>query len=730
MPFDSRHRVRSRYAGLPFLAGLATCMVLFRLVLFDYKAFFTFESLPNHDMYQGAAFFATSMHSMRWTGDIAWWNPVSVPGYGQYAQGLVSPLAPTFGHIVFILWSEIVLTLSVLGVAIPEYVQYLIVTYIVLPFLALLAFAWLCSLLFRSRSTVVLATLAYCLSSVGLWNSAWFYFQEPATTFFLLGSWIHLVQRPGPRSVTLALAASLVQLASVNYWTVYSSWFILIVLGTGALVYPARVRRTWSRVVDAARRRPWPSFALATVMLVVGGLWITLIASAQGEVAHYRRMGTETFSGAHATASIRPVFYLSRTFHPDLESIAPRPLNTFQTMHHAVYVGVFFVPLLLALLFHQWRSLERWIALTALGILLICFAPPPVVWAWEHFPLMNRVRHVFEFYPAFFRTILVLLACASMDWILSVRTKVRSGVALAVLAAGIAGVVLLGGSAFGPLARLGGVPAALLILIPALFVAFVLLRPTPLSRAVLAGGLLFVASADLATYFRLTCQLDSDFTRSYWGVPRPLPAETRDALGRCWEPLDPEHPDRAFFNMPVATFVWPFNKFAPHEYVVESLERAYTWRRDDPFVAFHPEGGTEWMSQPDVESLTELPYQWHGRTYNDWSLAIQVPESGWLSVAQLHDTSWRVKVDGAPVETRRTNLVRSGFHVEAGRHEVEMTYRPLARSLYWPASVALELALIVFGAVGWKLARSPRARIARDPTPARSRAARPSGRRR
>src|SRR5205807_2022499 len=126
------HRIFQSRAA--FCLAVALAMVLARVVIFDAR-FFTGERLPNHDMSEGLPFFATNMHSMRQSGEIAWWNPLSNNGYAQYYQSFLSPLAPTPHHVVFIAWAQFIRALGLLGLSIPEYYQYLGVNYVILPFL-------------------------------------------------------------------------------------------------------------------------------------------------------------------------------------------------------------------------------------------------------------------------------------------------------------------------------------------------------------------------------------------------------------------------------------------------------------------------------------------------------------------------------------------------------------------------------------------------------------------
>src|SRR5262245_7861123 len=96
------------------LVALALAMVGLRILIFDHR-YFALEIAPNHDMHQGLPFFCTSMHSLRLTGEIAWWSPMAENGYAQYYQSFFSPLAPTPHHLSFIAWAQVVRALSWAG---------------------------------------------------------------------------------------------------------------------------------------------------------------------------------------------------------------------------------------------------------------------------------------------------------------------------------------------------------------------------------------------------------------------------------------------------------------------------------------------------------------------------------------------------------------------------------------------------------------------------------------
>jgi glycosyltransferase involved in cell wall biosynthesis len=69
------------------------------------------------------------------------------------------------------------------------------------------------------RLPIALVVVTYAPSGIGLWNSAWFYYEEPATTFFVLYAPVALIRGPSQIRVLVFVAAALVQASSLNYWT-------------------------------------------------------------------------------------------------------------------------------------------------------------------------------------------------------------------------------------------------------------------------------------------------------------------------------------------------------------------------------------------------------------------------------------------------------------------------------------------------------------------------------
>ena len=374
--------MRSRFLALfssktAFCLSAAALVVLLQLACYNCDAFFRLRAVPSHDLYQGASFFATSMHSVRLSGDIAWWNPISNNGYAQYYQSFLSPLVPTSGNIVFIVWCQGIRALSALGVTVPEYYQYLAVVYMVLPFLMYSSFALFLGLLLRSRWAIFLVMVVHGLSGIALWNKAWFFAQEPFTLFLLLAATVALLKRPNRKHLFWLLAAAMIQLASINYWTVYNSWFIAIVLGAYGLAYPNQVRRLLVRLRDGVRRNKRLAAGLAAGAVAFCGVWLCLLLSVYARGPFFLRtlIGTQDgYTDLRAYERIEEMRrFTTELFNPSIGFALQHA--TLNLMHNARYIGAELLPLLALIPFYRWRRLERFLLLCAVGVFVVCIAP-------------------------------------------------------------------------------------------------------------------------------------------------------------------------------------------------------------------------------------------------------------------------------------------------------------------------------------------------------------------
>jgi hypothetical protein len=102
-------------------------------------------------------------------------------------------------------------------------------------------------------------------------------------------------------------------------------------------------------------------------------------------------------------------------------------------------------------------------------------------------------------------------------------------------------------------------------------------------------------------------------------------------------------------------------------------------------------------AMPDAQPAADenFTYQWREWRYNDFGFEVDAPAEGWLLIRQIDDPLWRVTLDGRPVQVLRANVTGLALALPAGKHYIHMEYQPLARRLYWPASLLLEIALLV-----------------------------------
>lgn len=738
-----------------FCLQLAAIAVLVRFALAD-RMYFMLLHIPSHDMAQGLAFFATSMHSMRLYGDIAWWYPGSITGYAQFYQGLFSPLAPTYGHIVFIAWAELVALLGALGLAIPEYVQYLIVNYLVLPFLAFAAFAWFCSLILRRRASIALALTAYVLSGIGLWHSAWFYFQEAFSLFFLLGASIAVLQRPTPARLFVWLAAILVQLASLNYWTVYNLFLFVSLAGAYAATHRNQCVRLAVRVRRLVRARPRASAAAITAFAVVAIAWTVLIVSAlatqSGRYVRYPFKLEDAIAPqivASARLTIEP---FNPSFDQAVGGLAP-------AIHYARYIGAALLPFLVLGLAAARTRRVRWLLYAAAPVLAVSVAWEPMVWAWSAIPFLDRIKHLFYMYGHHWLVLLVLVAAAGFDafagpWSRRGLRWMRGTFTLSVAAAALVIVFVVATAAWGPprmFAQDGAAIAAALVLLASAAALRAVRSADPRDKRFAVAAILWLMFVDLSGYFWTVTRRDIEFTIGRWTWPTAPPAiqETKP-----WGPPDPHRGFQAGLDryMSIHTDFWPVNQYlTPSEVNPDWAQALHAFETTAPPLVFY--GRARASPRQDAMPVTYLSdlagidrelrvdvagagadaggppatsgfsYEWRSWRYNEFELDIQAANDGWLMIRQHFDPSWHAWVDGSRVEPVKANYISMAIALPRGSHAIRLEYRPLARTLYWPAAILLELVVLAF--LTTAIRRVPRARASPAGTPAgRSRSAR------
>ncbi|HEV3116055.1 MAG TPA: hypothetical protein VGY58_03310 [Gemmataceae bacterium] len=724
-----------------FCVLLALAMVGCRVAIFD-GCFFRLETLPNHDVSQGIAFFATNMHSVRLSGEIAWWNPSTWNGYAQHYQSFLAPFAPTPHHVVFIVWSQLIRILAVVGYAIPEYYQYLTITYLLLPFLTYFALALFASFLLQRRTAVLLVVILYTFSGIGLWNSAWFYFQESCTLFFLLAACVAALRRPTPRRLWLLAAALLVQATSVNYWTFYNAFFITIVLGSYCGIHPNQVRRLWRRAVMLMRRHRLRSATVALLTVTLLGAWWVMLHSivAAQKDAFLRRVEGNSFSIEEAYALHQDM----RTFTLELFNPTVAEHTDVVAMHRARYIGCAVLPLLLPIIVRRWRRQDRWLLCAAAGTFIVCLAPPWLLQLWKALPMMDHVRHIFRFYTHHWQLMIVLLAGVGFDTLLrgNFAPVLRLRFLWALGGLGVCLTLLL--IVATGLPALPGNLAFIVLTLIAVVLLFQMVWSNERRRVSFCAALLVVfAFSDLTRFFWEISRQDTSFTHAFFHYPDPMPEHVRLRLGQCWSNPDLTRGFEAGLpdNLPITNSVWPINSYLPtrHRMEVQPIWKLFgpnqfldgpplelykeavvaeTPERAEELIGGHREllhdrrvlllqakAGSATTALPQAAFAQKPPpqlasamTQW---TYNGCRLKTSIPEDGWLYIHQIHDRRWSLALDGKQVWPARANFAGMAIPIQKGDHVLHLDYRPKARGMYSWACALLEgtlLTLFVFAA--------------------------------
>jgi hypothetical protein len=246
---------------------------------------------------------------------------------GTRYNHFLSPLAPTAGHPPYLVWGFAIRGLAALGIAIPEYVQYLTYTYVLAPVLAYTAFILLARRFCQTWIAASLALVCYALGGPGIWNGAWMFYQEWFCVFLLLLAYDVFVRQPSRRAFLLLGIATLIYAASLNYWTVFASWFVAFFIIAHSLIYRPTTAARW---LVTFLRRPLPA-TLTALMVLICVAWVTTIGLVYVEQAHVHIRGnteSNSFSAEAALAKgmLARAFDLTQLFKPILEE-NPTPVH-------------------------------------------------------------------------------------------------------------------------------------------------------------------------------------------------------------------------------------------------------------------------------------------------------------------------------------------------------------------------------------------------------------------
>lgn len=698
----------------------AVCMVFLRIALFDYQIL-TLEVPPNHDMFEGNAWFSTNMHALRESGDLAWWMPERNNGYAQYYQSFLSPAGPTPGYLPFVIWAGCMKTLNVFGIAVPEYLQFVLLTYVVMSFLMYCAFGYFAYELFRDIRVVCFASIVVALSSIGIWNSAFLNFQEMATLFFLLGSLMRLLRKPYARSYWVFALALVIQAAATNYWTLYNIPFYVIFLGAHAWAYRTRWRRLFvrTRSLWQDNKLAMTSAIAATALVIL--VWLGMLASIFIEQSNVH---TRTFAAQGYDPSSM-YKYPVRAF--TLNFFLPT-IPDHDAVHHGRYIGAELIPLLGLVPLLRWRRETRFLLLVAAGTFFLCWGPEWFAKIWMSLPVLRNIRHLFYMYTHYLQIIVVLLACSTFTLILRkpLAKTTRNWLFTIALTLAAASAAICWNRFWEGNRGLFLLP---MVIVASTVAVGLILTKNRSWRSFGYATLMLMTIVDLGRYFHNCSVQDIKTSLHRWTniLTVPIPAEITQTLRRPWKTASGAQGFHAdlFANQPMNHYMWPVNNYVQPTSVFEARKRSNSVQQ------FLFEGiPVQWIEGQRIPVADNLPLEeavpanivifedntaimgivperdpqtdWRHWNYNSFEFQVDTPRQGYLLLRQIYDPLWRFTIDGVTATSEPADQVLTALQIEPGKHLIRMEFWPVARRVYPFAIAALATYAIIFIIGAWK----------------------------
>jgi hypothetical protein len=708
---------------------LSLILVVIKLVIYDYFEYFTLKSIPNHDLSESIGFFATNIHSMIISGEPAYWGPATPYGFAQYFQSFLSGTVPTTHNIVFILWSQLMIVLKLFAIHIPEYFQYLAVNTIILPFLTYFFLALFIQSLFKHRLVTTFATIVYAYSNIGLWNSAWFLYQESMAFWFILFSFTNLIELTNLKNLSIFCVSLIVLGMSVNYWTIFYSWYYGIIFLTYIIIYKNRILSAVHKYKLVLKKSPLLVSTLEILTVMVIAIWFYLLFTIVKEQSdQYIRVAAD--SGNYQLWQVRNVILEIRKvttelFNPSLDrAIIYYPIQN--PMHNARYLGIFLIPLFLIALFITWQKTEKWLFITGCLLIPMLISSPFAYALWRITPYINRIRQAIYFYSYFWDITLLVYAATIFKRILTNNNTKRLKLPIYCIFGGniIVFIYLLLNSHQFPAndpnffaLSYGG----LILFLSNICILKIVRRE---SVAFFASLFVFIALLDLTKYYFEVNLIDKEFTKTY--IPKAVISnETKKVLKLPWIIPHPNTLNGGISeNMPFTNHLWPDNTNYMQHIQYQKFTQTPEWFQTLPFtqksVNFYSTAiQLKSDSNQDISTLksvltnnqiifttakiqsgTELDVKpnfrinWEKWNYNDHQIKVSADTDGFLYLNQVHDPLWKFLIDKKPATAFTANIIGTAVSLSQGEHTVEFYYQPKARNLYKYAVPLTEIILI------------------------------------
>lgn len=507
---------------------------------------------------------------------------------------------------------------------------------------------------------------------------------------------INFLLNTSSKQLKILCGATLCFAASANYWTLHNLLFIFIVIFLFIFSQSDTNNYIKNKILEIGRLLARNKIIL--MLTICGlGIWAIVLGSAFIEQnSNYTRFLGNT--DGLFVYNTQQVFYRAITLNPTyltfelFNPVVRETTSGFNFIHYARYLGIGLVPLLILAIYYRYEKTLFFLKLCIIN-LVICFVPGILLPMWNK--IFNFDQHYFYMYVHFLEISVLFLAVISfeeymgksngaslfkkigiiiflalvLDWVLEYNVERRFILALTFLALSV----------------------------------FALWMQEKYKGKFWLILFLMIYFADITRYYYESALGDYSFMNSV----APKGGEGNEMLRSPFEIVENNTFEAGIAenSPPVYNHIWPRNQYLPaktysqlleyqeKEEFVDMVDYSFNDKQDLHFYKKLDEFDGQAVST--MEDRVEGEYLIEDYGYNDWTIQCNVQTDGVIVFNLMYDKLWDIYVDGEKVETQTVNINYLGINIAEGAHQITISYRPLARTIYPIAAFLLICTLVL-----------------------------------
>ena len=538
----------------------------------------------------------------------------------------------------------------------------------------------------------------YFFTAIGLWTDSWYYWQDQMFMWMLLYAVINFLLYTDSKQLKKLFGATLCFAISANYWTLHNLLFIITVISLYIFSQKNISSYIDNKLKEIGRLIARNKF-ISLVTICCLGIWIVVLGSAFIEqYSNYSRYmenidnvfvnnGYSIERVFNRAIGLSPAYLTFELFDPVI-----RETSGYNYIHYARYIGISLLPLLLLALYHKYEKTLFFLKLCIIN-LVICFVPGFLLPVWNK--VFNFDQHYFYMYAHFLEISVLLFAAVSFEEYVD-----KGGNAILLKKTGIVvSIILVLGWLIDYNVERRFILAAVLLMLS----VFALWMNEKYKGSFWLILFLLIYLADITRYYYESALGDY----SYMDEVAHKAGEGNGMLRSTFELVENNTFEAGIAenSPPVFTHLWPTNKYLPSKSYselkayqekdgfIDRVDYSFDDRQDLHFYKKLDEFDGQAVST--MEDRVEGEYLIEDYGYNDWTIQCNVQTDGVIVFNLMYDKLWDIYVDGEKVETQTVNINYLGINIAEGAHQITISYRPLARTIYPIAAFLLICTLVL-----------------------------------